>query len=118
MPGMVPLIVGVFKPASFVYSTGMREQAVESYLYKLVKICGGRCIKLVPVGWVGIPDRLVIVNRTITFVELKKPKGGVYSKAQLLWHDWLREQGQRVECLHTRGEVDDFVRETCNRMDH
>lgn len=90
--------------------SGMREQSVEDHLRDEVKANDGRCVKLVPLGWVGIPDRLVILpGGFIAFVELKKPRGGRYSKAQLLWHDWLRERGHRVACLHTKGEVDGFI---------
>ena len=97
----------------------MREISVENHLRQRVETLDGRCVKMVPLGWVGIPDRLVILPGGIAvFVELKKPKGGIVSRAQEAWHIWLEERGHWVETLWSRGEVDGFIRRAEERLAH
>ncbi len=50
----------------------MREKEIEQRLVKAIKSRGGLCIKLSPVGFDGLPDRLVLLPQgCIAFVELK-----------------------------------------------
>ena len=83
------------------------EQAIEKYLCRRVKECGGMCIKLV--GMNGIPDRLVILNG-IWFVEMKTD-GGVVAPIQLAVHMRLRRLGQNVAVLWSYEQVDKFIKE-------
>ena len=70
------------------------ETEIESKLVDLVKKHGGRCEKLVNVGFAGFPDRTVLLpGGKIMFVETKRPKGGRYSALQNKWRDWLRSLG-------------------------
>ena len=70
------------------------EKEVERKLVDLVKRYGGRCEKLVNVGFAGFPDRTILLPRgKVMFVELKRPKGGRYSALQDKWRDWLRALG-------------------------
>ena len=66
------------------------EKEIEKKLVDLVKKYGGRCEKLVNVGFAGFPDRSVLLpGGLIIFVETKRPKGGRYSALQDKWRDWL-----------------------------
>ena len=66
------------------------EKEIERKLVNLVKEYGGRCEKLVNVGFSGFPDRsLLFPGGRIIFVETKRPKGGRYSALQDKWRDWL-----------------------------
>lgn len=97
------------------YTPIMREHIVEDRLRDGVRAREGRCVKLSPLGWVGIPDRLVLApGGYVGFVELKKPRGGVLSRKQKLWGRWLLENGFNYAVLWTPGEVDDYL----EAMDH
>lgn len=66
------------------------EKEIEAKLVKLTRAYGGRCEKLVNVGFSGFPDRtLLFPGGLIMFVETKRPKGGRYSALQNKWRDWL-----------------------------
>lgn len=70
------------------------EKEIERKLVDLVKKYGGRCEKLVNVGFSGFPDRTLLFPRgKIVFVETKRPKGGRYSALQDKWRDWLISLG-------------------------
>lgn len=87
---------------------GMREQPVEEHLRDTAKALGGIAIKLVPLNYVGIPDRIVLLpGARVIFVELKRPKGGVVSKAQSVWHKRLRDWGFDVFVLNTKERIDE-----------
>lgn len=51
----------------------MREKEIENYLVKKVKKLGGLCFKFVSPGNAGVPDRIVIKDGKLVFVELKAP---------------------------------------------
>ena len=89
-----------------------REVSIEKYLVGEIKSTGGLCIKLVPIGLRGIPDRLVVLKGpVVAFVELKRPKGGVISKHQHGWRKTLTDLGCRHRFITTRAEVDAFMQE-------
>ena len=70
------------------------EKDIEKKLRQLVERRGGLCLKWVCPGWVGVPDRLVLLpGGRIHFVETKRPKGGRYSAMQDKWRDWLHALG-------------------------
>lgn len=88
------------------------ELAIEKYLAGEVKSTGGLCIKLVPIGLRGIPDRLVVLpGPVVAFVELKRPKGGVISRHQHGWREKLIKLGCLHRFIHTREQVDAFIKE-------
>ena len=61
----------------------MRESTLEKYLVAEVKKRGGKCLKLV--GYIGIPDRLILLpGGIVIFVELKTKKGKL-SPLQVYW---------------------------------
>ena len=52
----------------------MREKWIEQQLVKAVKDIGGIALKIVSLGFDGMPDRLILLpNRKIAFVEVKAP---------------------------------------------
>lgn len=70
------------------------EKEIEKKLREMVERHGGKCVKWVCPGWVGVPDRLVLLpGGRIHFVETKRPKGGRYSAMQDKWRDWLHALG-------------------------
>lgn len=87
-----------------------REKSIETYLCKQVKVAGGYCIKLSPLGNVGIPDRLVLLpGAVVVFVECKKPKGGVVSRLQKWWRDEIGKLGFEHRFVFTREDVDQLM---------
>lgn len=89
----------------------MKEEKVENYLRTRVLDAGGFCVKMSPLGLVGIPDRLVVLPGVIAFVELKRPKGARVSAMQKYWHTRLRAMDHKVGVLYTTYEVDQFIDE-------
>jgi hypothetical protein len=87
-----------------------REVRIETYLRARVKDAGGLCVKLNPAGYVGIPDRLVVLpGGAVIFVEVKKPRGGVIGKMQFVWRDRLMGMGVRHRFVFTREDVDEML---------
>lgn len=85
------------------------EKEIERKLVDLVKRYGGRCEKLVNVGFAGFPDRtLLLPGGKIMFVELKRPKGGRYSALQDKWRDWLRALGFSYWRIKNLEELETF----------
>ena len=75
----------------------MIERDVERALVGIVKRHGGLALKWVCPGWLGVPDRIVLLPRgRILFVELKRPKGGKISAMQDWWRRKLSGLGFRV----------------------
>ena len=70
------------------------EKDIEQKLVKKVRQYGGLCLKWVCPGWAGVPDRIVLLpGGRIVFVELKRPKGGCFSKQQQWWAEKLNGLG-------------------------
>jgi hypothetical protein len=51
------------------------ERDAERLLVRGVKRLGGLCYKFTSPGNSGVPDRIVVLNGSVFFVELKKPDG-------------------------------------------
>ena len=93
----------------------MREESVESYLRMRIKDAGGLCIKLNPAGYIGIPDRLIVLPRGwVVFVEVKKPRGGVVGRLQHWWRARLVELGVEHRFVFTRDDVNGLLEEWQN----
>ena len=91
----------------------MRESLVEKLLRSLVDKAGGLCIKLNPLGYVGIPDRIVLLpGGVLIFVECKKPKGGKIAPMQAWWRDKLIGLGFRHEYVFTKDEARKLIEES------
>lgn len=70
------------------------EKDIERKLRKRIEALGGRCLKWVCPGWLGVPDRIILLpGARIYFVETKRPKGGELSAMQKKWREWLKGLG-------------------------
>ena len=73
------------------------EKEIEKKLIIIVKKHGGRCEKLVNVGFSGFPDRtLLFPGEKVIFVETKRPKGSKVAALQKKWREWLTALGFTV----------------------
>src|SRR5262245_43717561 len=89
----------------------MLEKAVENYLIAQVEAAGGISAKMTVTGRRGWPDRLVILpGGKIALVELKRPKGGVWSATQKQLFIRLGELGVTLYRLNSTEAVDWFLR--------
>lgn len=87
-----------------------RERSIETYLRSRVRDAGGLCVKLNPAGYVGIPDRMVLLpGGVVVFVECKKPRGGKVGKLQFVWRDRLVEMGFSHRFVFTKEDVDEIM---------
>lgn len=77
----------------------VRERDVERYLANLVKGYGGLSLKLLPLHFAGLPDRLVIFpGGIVLFVEVKAPDGKL-SAVQKIAHRRLADLGCHVHTV-------------------
>lgn len=86
----------------------MRESQIESYLVERTKAAGGECRKLKWVGRNGAPDRIVMLNGKVIFIELKAP-GEKAKPHQVREHERMRRMGQRVEVVDSFERVDEVL---------
>lgn len=86
----------------------MIEKDIEKYLISQIKKIGGLIWKLTSPSTSGVPDRIVIRNGMIWFVELKRPNGNM-RKLQLYRKSELQKQGFDVLCLDTKDKIDCFI---------
>ena len=87
----------------------MLEKQVEKYLNKRVKESKGLSFK-----WIssvsGVPDRIVLLNNQVFFVELKT-ETGTLSPRQVLVFDEIGEHGFPVHILRGYDDIEEFIRE-------
>ena len=77
----------------------MREKAIEQKLTLMVKRKGGICLKFVSPGFVGVPDRIVLLpSGCVAFVEVKEKKKKP-RPLQTSRHKLLRRLGFKVYVL-------------------
>lgn len=92
-----------------VRADAVKESAIERYWLQQARKYGCKQRKVTPFfGPDGWPDRLCIWpdgRGTTDWIELKRPKGGVFQPKQLQVHEELRALGCRVEVLFTKPEV-------------
>lgn len=85
------------------------EKDIERRLRTLVERHGGLCLKWVCPGWAGVPDRIVLLpGGRIIFVELKRPKGGVFNKLQDWWRQRLTDMGFDHWIIWDQTDLDAF----------
>ena len=87
----------------------MLEKQIELRLKQKSEEVGAYCLKFTSPGTRGVPDRIIISDKGVFFVELKRPKGGVISPSQRKWMRRFKRLGQKIYVLKTKEEVDDFV---------
>ena len=88
----------------------MAEEAkIEEKLVKAVKKAGGLCLKLASPGYVGVPDRIVLVAiGKIGFVEVKAP-GKKPREIQLKRHRELRALGFNTYVLDDVNQIGGII---------
>lgn len=70
------------------------ERDIERALTGMVKRHDGLCLKWVCPGWVGVPDRIILLpGGRIIFAEVKRPKGGKVAPLQKWWAEQLEQLG-------------------------
>jgi hypothetical protein len=67
-----------------------RETALEKSCIEYVNANGGQLLKLT--GYAGIPDRMLLVQGKVVFIEFKDSLG-VQSKVQKIWAKILENNG-------------------------
>lgn len=85
------------------------EKDIEKYLTKKIKQSSGLSYKWLS-SVTGVPDRIVILNQKILFVELKTQIGKLSPRQELVF-DELGEAGFPVHVLRSKEDVDDFITE-------
>jgi hypothetical protein len=92
----------------------MLEKQVEKYLNKRVKESGGLSYKWIS-SVTGVPDRIVLLNNQVHFVELKTTTGTL-SGRQMLVFDEIGEQGFPVHVLRDYDDIQEFIREAMQNL--
>ena len=90
--------------------TPVRETVIEAYLKNKVELAGGLCFKWTSPGTIGVPDRIVVLNGNIVFVELKRP-GGKPRPSQLDIHRRLALRGVGVLIIDSKEQCNELVAE-------
>ena len=86
----------------------MLEKQVEKYLTKRVKESGGLSYKWIS-SVTGVPDRIILLNNQVHFVELKTTTGSL-SPRQMYVFDELGEHGFSVHVLRNYDDIEEFIR--------
>ena len=86
-----------------------QESKIEAKLVKEVKKAGGLALKLVSPGYVGVPDRLILIaSGKVGFVEVKAPKKKP-RKIQLKRHKELQALGFRTYVLDDESQIGGII---------
>ena len=86
----------------------MLESRVEEWLKTQITKRGGLYLKFVSPGNVGVPDRIIIRDGEVIFVELKQ-EHGVLSEIQKIQIDRMRHHGAKVLVIYGRAGAEDLV---------
>ena len=87
----------------------IRESEIERYLVDKVKDIGGLCMKWVSPGNSGVPDRIVIFDRGVYFIELKRP-GESPRALQVETIRRLQRQGMIAFVIDNKLKIDKFIK--------
>ena len=87
------------------------ERNIEKYLVNKVKSLGGLALKWVSPGYVGVPDRIVLLpNGKMFFVECKD-KDGRLSPVQAARIKKLESLGSRVFVINSKEQIEKILEE-------
>jgi hypothetical protein len=84
------------------------EKEIEKHLNNLVKKSKGLSYKWISTV-TGVPDRIVFLQNQVYFVELKTATGKLSPRQEIVFDD-IGEQGFPVHVLHSKEDVEDFIR--------
>lgn len=87
---------------------GIRENNVEKYLDEEVKKLGGITRKWVSPGCDGVPDRIVIIEGVVEFVEVKTAEGKL-SVRQTREIDELTRNGAKCYVIYGLTSVNAYI---------
>ena len=89
----------------------MNEKKIEQKLRDEVKRRGGLALKFVSPGFVGVPDRIVLMpDGNVGFVEVKAP-GEVPRAIQVSRHKQLAMLGFKVYVLDDVDKIEEIIKE-------
>lgn len=86
----------------------MLEREIEEYLRKKVKATGGLAYKWVSPGNNGVPDRIVVGEFGVIFVELKSSTGKL-TNLQRKHLSFLRGLGLYAIAINSKEQVDKLI---------
>lgn len=87
------------------------ESKIEAKLVKEVQKAGGKALKFISPGYVGVPDRLILIAfGKIGFVEVKAPNEKP-RKIQLKRHKELRDLGFKIYVLDDENQIGGIINE-------
>jgi len=82
----------------------MRERDIEKHLIKRIKEFDGMVLKFTS-SISGVPDRVVICQGSVFFVEVKRP-GEIPSSLQFLTHTAMKKRGAKVYVVDSKVAID------------
>ena len=85
------------------------ERSIENALIREARAADVLCLKLAPASLRGWPDRTLLSDGRVIFVETKRPKGGRLSEHQKFWKVLLEEQGFEVFICSTTEQAREIV---------
>lgn len=88
---------------------GKAENFVEGYLVDKAESLGFLCYKFMS-GHNGVPDRILIGNGKVFFIETKS-RNGKLSEMQKVVHRKFLRRGIKVFVPNTREQVDEIIEE-------
>ena len=87
----------------------MLEKQIENYLTAAVKRIGGKAYKWISPGNVGVPDRIVMVNGRVYFVELKGANGFLSPVQRSCIRKIEEHIREKVWVLKSYPEIEEFI---------
>ena len=85
----------------------IKESDIEREFCKRVKAKGGLALKFIS-SIAGVPDRIVILNADVFFVELKAPRGCL-RKVQKAMIAKMRAAGAEVHVVRSFNQIDEVL---------
>jgi len=87
---------------------GVREATLEQYLKDEIENLGGLCYKWVSPGRSNVPDRIVIINRNVFFIEVKT-ENGTPSSGQKREIERIKNVNGMAGVIYGKKEIDQFI---------
>lgn len=89
------------------------EKAIERYMKKQVEANGGAFFKWVSPQNKGVPDRIVLLNKQVWFIELKRP-GLDLTDLQKHVKAKITKHTTNYKMIDSKELVDAFIKEVCD----